>query len=185
MGKPRSKSFYILVIILFSLLILSYFLYKDLGQVKEFIGRSGRWAFIFSVLLFGLLGASPIPSEPFTVVITGLFGPFQAMLITILGNTISGLVEYYIGTRIGDAADFENRKANLPLNLGKLPADSPIFLLVGRMIPGLGPKTVTLVSGVYRVNLGRFLWTGAITTSLGAAIIAYGTSGIFSLIGIG
>ena len=183
MVKPRSKSFYILIILLCSLLVLSYFLYKDLGQVKEFIGKSGKLAFMLSILLFGLLGASPIPSEPFTVVVTGLFGPFQAMIITIVGNSISGLVEYYIGSRIGVVADFENRKANLPLNLGKLPADSPVFLLAGRMIPGLGPKTVSLVSGVYKVKLGRYIWTGLVTNILGAAIISYGASGIFSLIG--
>jgi uncharacterized membrane protein YdjX (TVP38/TMEM64 family) len=181
--KPRSKSFYFLVVLLAFLLVLSYFLYKDKGQIKDFIDQSGRWAFLVSVLLFGILGASPIPSEPFTVLVTGLFGPFHAMLITFFGNTISGLVEYFIGTRIGDVADFENRKASLPLKLGKLPANSPVFLLAGRMIPGFGPKTVSLVSGVYKVPLGRYIWTGLVTNLAGAAIVAYGTSGVFSLIG--
>ena len=181
--NPRSKSFFWLILVVVALLVLSYCLYKDIGQVKTFISKSGKLAFVFSVLLFGVLGASPIPSEPFTVVVTSLFGPFEAMLITFIGNTLSGLVEYFIGTHIGYAADFENRKANLPLNLGKLPANSPLFLLGGRMVPGFGPKTVSLVSGMYKVPLVRYIWTGLITNLAGAAIVAYGASGVFHLIG--
>jgi uncharacterized membrane protein YdjX (TVP38/TMEM64 family) len=173
----------ILVISLMVLVILVFFISKDMDKIRLFIADSGWVGIVVAILLYGLLGISPIPSEPLTILLSTIFGPLNATLASGLGNLLASLVEYYIGATIGHAANFQKRKEKLPFGLGKLPVDSALFLLGARMIPGYGPKLVSLIGGVYRVPLYRYIWTAAIPTFLGAAIFAYGGSGLFSLRG--
>jgi uncharacterized membrane protein YdjX (TVP38/TMEM64 family) len=160
------------------LLILAFygayiFTSRELPEIKKLIVDSGSYAILVSTIIFGLLGATPIPSEPFTILLSTLYGPFCAMVSTSIGNLLSALVEYFISNRIGNAANFEAWRQKLPFGLGKFPVDSPVFLVGARVIPGYGSKFVSLISGFYRVPLLRYIWTTFIATLLGAAITAY------------
>ena len=161
------------------LLILAFygaytFASRELPEIKKLIVNSGPYAILVSTIIFGLLGATPIPSEPFTILLSTLYGPFWAMISTSIGNLLSALVEYFISNRIGNAANFEAWRQKLPFGLGKFPVDSPVFLVGARVIPGYGSKFVSLISGFYRVPLLRYIWTTFIATLLGAVITAYG-----------
>jgi uncharacterized membrane protein YdjX (TVP38/TMEM64 family) len=161
------------------LLILAFygaytFASRELPEIKKLIVNSGPYAILVSTIIFGLLGATPIPSEPFTILLSTLYGPFWAMVSTSIGNLLSALVEYFISNRIGNAANFEAWRQKLPFGLGKFPVDSPVFLVGARVIPGYGSKFVSLISGFYRVPLLRYIWTTFIATLLGAVITAYG-----------
>jgi len=105
-----------------------------------------------------------------------------AILLATVGNTLAAIIEFYIGGGIGDLTDFEQKKGKLPFNLGKLPINSPVFLLLARMLPGFGPKFVSVVSGVYQVQMGTYLWTTVVANLLGAAMIVLGGTGLFALI---
>ena len=124
--------------------------------------------------LFGLLGATPIPAEPFTILLSTIYGPFWAMVATAIGTLLSALVEYFISSRIGNTANFDVWRQKLPFGLGKFPVNSPAFLIGARVVPGYGSKFVSLVSGFYRVPLLRYTWTTFIATLLGAAVTSYG-----------
>lgn len=155
---------------------------REMEDVREFIRRSGWIGVLVSIALYGLLGASPIPSEPLTVLLSSLYGPLIATLVAGFGNLLAAMMEYFIGERIGDVASFEHRREKLPFGLGRFPVDSAVFLIAARMLPGYGPKFVSVISGVYRVPLWRYIWTAAIPTFLGAAIFAYGGLGVIHLI---
>ena len=129
-----------------------------------------------------LLGLTPIPSDPLTFLILAWQGPLVSILMAALGNTLAGVAEYYIGGSIGLLADFEDRKQKLPFHLGQLPIQSPIFLLVARLIPGPGGKPVSIASGAYRVPMGTYLWTTAVANLVGAAFLALGGTGLLALL---
>jgi uncharacterized membrane protein YdjX (TVP38/TMEM64 family) len=170
----RSQSIYVLI---FSILIMglaALFFTQDMSKIKSFISEAGIWGIIISIMLYALLGVTLIPSEPLTLFIGALFGPWLATLIAGTGNTLSACVEYYLGTHIGSATNFAERKDKLPFGLGKLKVDSPLFLVGARMIPGYGPKIVSMMAGIYRVPIIRYLWTTAIPIFTGAAIFAFG-----------
>ena len=147
--------------------------------IKTFIGHTGVFAPLVMIALYGLLGLSPIPSEPLTLINGALFGAFWGTVVAGTGNLVAAVVEYYIGAGIGNVSNFEDRKKHLPFGLGRFPADSIWFLLLARFVPGYGPKVVSVVGGVYRVPLWRYIWTAAIPTYLGAAIFALGGHGLF------
>jgi len=178
----KKKTIAILVSIIVLIMVLVFILSKDMDRVSGFIRNSGWIGVLVGILFYALLGASPVPSEPFTLLITTAVGPREAILVAGLGNTLSGLMEYFFGHKIGDVADFEKRKSNLPFGLGKAPVDSLLFLIVGRMLPGYGPKMISLISGIYKVPVWRALWTNALSSFIGAVIFAYGGFGLLNLI---
>jgi uncharacterized membrane protein YdjX (TVP38/TMEM64 family) len=120
-------------------------------MIKTFVVHAGVLAPLVMIALYGLLGASPIPSEPLTLINGALFGPLWGTLIAGTGNLLAAVVEYFIGTGINNVANFEDRKEHLPFGLGRFPADSIWFLLLARFVPGYGPKVVSVVGGVYKV----------------------------------
>lgn len=180
--KSNLTSILILVFTLVFILVAVNFFSKEISQVKDFIHQAGPYAFLVSIMVYGILGASPVPSEPLTAVLSGLFHPWQAMLVATLGNSLAALVEYYLGGHLRNITNFDEQRKKLPFKLGQFPVDSPIFLIFGRMIPGFGPKVISLMSGIYKVPLGRYLWTTVVTNLAGAALIAYGAAGLIHLV---
>jgi len=169
-------------LVIIAIFVLIFFVSKEMEAVRAFILSSGWVGLIISVALYGLLGLSPIPSEPLTVLLSTVYNPLTATLVAGSGNMLAAVMEYLIGERISSIASFEDRKRHLPFGLGRFPVDSVPFLLAARMLPGYGPKFVSLLSGVYRVPMYRYLWTAAIPTFLGSAIFAYGGFGLIQLV---
>jgi uncharacterized membrane protein YdjX (TVP38/TMEM64 family) len=176
--KNRSQSVYILIFSVFIMVLVGIFFTQDMNRIKTFISQAGIWGIIISILIYALLGVTLIPSEPLTLFIGALFGPWLATLIAGTGNTLSAFVEYYLGTHVGSATNFSEKKDKLPFGLGKLNVNSPMFLIGARMIPGYGPKIVSMMAGMYRVPLLRYLWTTAVPIFIGSGIFAYGGFGI-------
>ena len=179
-GK-KHRPLVILIGVLLVVLVLILIVSRDMEQIRDFIGSSGWVGLLVAVLLYGLLGASPIPSEPLTILLSTIYGPFTATLVAGIGNMLAALLEYFIGERLSNVTSFVHRKEKLPFGLGRFPVDSPMFLIAARMLPGYGPKFVSLIAGMYRVPMYRYLWTSAVPTFLGAAIFAYGGFGLINL----
>lgn len=166
-----------LLVIVGSLVLSFYamtYIIKHEPELEVLVKHAGALGPLIMIATYGLLGASPVPSEPLTVINGALFGPFLGMMIAGTGNTLAAVVEYFIGSHISSAADFEERRKKLPFGLGKFPADSPLFLIGGRLIPGYGGKVVSVIGGMYGVSLWRYIWTTALPTFIGAALFAYG-----------
>ena len=178
-NKSQAVIFFVL-----SLLIvvgLVYFVSKNLSAIEAYIAANGLWGMLVAVLLYGLLGLTLIPSEPLTVLMGAIYGPLTAILVAGVGNTLAAVVEYNLGSRVNKLTNFVEKKEKLPLGLGKLPVASPSFLIFARMIPGYGPKAVSVLAGVYRVPMFLYVWTTAIPTFAGATIFAFGGSGLVGL----
>lgn len=174
----RNQSISILVFSVLIMILVGVFFTTDLAKIKSFISSAGAWGIVISILFYALMGMTLIPSEPFTLFIGALFGPLYATLISGVGNTLSALVEYYLGTHISSATNFVEKKDKLPFGLGKMKVESPLFLIGARMIPGYGSKVVSVLAGIYKVPILRYIWTTAIPIFLGSAIFAFGGFGI-------
>ncbi len=179
--KNQSGKIPLLFSVLVMIVLIAVFNH-EMETVKSIILQAGLWGLVISILVYALLGLTLVPSEPLTIMIGGMFGPLIATLIAWIGNTLAGVVEYYLGKNIRSAASFEEQRKNLPLGLGKLPVDSPLFLLGARALPGFGPKFVSVVAGLYNVPMLRYLWTTAAVTLIGAVIFAFGGFGIAQVV---
>jgi uncharacterized membrane protein YdjX (TVP38/TMEM64 family) len=170
------------LVLILAVLVSVFFIKQDLSSFFGVI-RAHRLSGIgISLLVYALLGATPVPSEPLTLFLTAVYGPVEAVLIATTGNTFAALLEFLIGDNLGDLAGFENRKQHLPFGLSKLPINSPAFLLLGRMLPGFGSKFVSLAGGMYKVPLFTFTWTAVVSNLLGAALIAFSAFGLLNVL---
>jgi uncharacterized membrane protein YdjX (TVP38/TMEM64 family) len=180
--ENKTRAWAILAALLLVMLAVTLVARKDMAQIKQFISNSGWWGMMLMVVIYAVLGATPIPSEPLTILAATIYGPLYATLVATLGNLFSALVEYFIGRQVGSVANFEQRREKLPFGLGKFPVDSPVFLILARNLPGYGAKFVSLVAGIYRVPLWRYIWTTVVATLPGAAVVAYGGLGLLHLL---
>jgi uncharacterized membrane protein YdjX (TVP38/TMEM64 family) len=142
--------------------------------VEGYVRSVGLFGPAVIVGLYGLLGVSPIPSEALSLITGAVYGPILGTFLSFTGNMLAAVIEYYIGSHIGSVADFEERRKQLPFGLGRFPADSPWFLIFGRLVPGYGGKLVSVLGGMYRVPMWRYLWTAAIPTFVGSAVFVFG-----------
>ena len=180
-GKPNgkavsSKIWTFLGILLFVVVI--YFLVRHSYVITDLLHKSGAWAPIVALLLYPLLAATPITTDPITVIMGVAYGPHWGAVIAWFGNTLAATVEYLLGGRIGKATNFEESKEKMPFGIGKLPVNSVAFLVFGRMIPGYGGKIISILAGTYKVPIKRYMWTTAITNLLGSVLLAYGGFGL-------
>lgn len=168
----KRKIWTVVGIVIFAVVI--YFLSKHSNFVTDILYKSGPLAPIVAIVLYPLLAPTPITTDPITVIVGVTYGPLVGALIAFFGNNLAALVEYFLGSKIGKAAKFEEGKEKMPFGLGKLPVNSIGFLIFGRMIPGYGGKLISILAGTYKVPIKRYLWTTAVTNFLGSTILAYG-----------
>jgi uncharacterized membrane protein YdjX (TVP38/TMEM64 family) len=180
--KSRKQTITTAITTLLFMIVIGALVAFDFEKIKTFISNAGVWGILISILVYACLGMTFIPSEPLTLLIAAIFGPWVAMLASWVGNTMSAVVEYYIGQRIGSVANFMEIKEKLPFGLGKLKIDSPWFLIGGRAIPLYGAKAISVVAGVYHVPLFKYIWTTAVTVFFGSAIFSFGGFGLSKLL---
>ena len=160
---------------------LVVYIARHQATVKNIIQGLGAAGPLVSILLYGILAVSPVPADPLTLISGAVYGPIWGGVVAWIGMIVAALVEYFIGTRIGDATEFEQKREDLPFGLGDLPVDSIFFLLGGRFLTGTGSKAVSYLSGIYRISLWRYIWTTSVSTLLGAFIFALGGAGLLKL----
>jgi uncharacterized membrane protein YdjX (TVP38/TMEM64 family) len=178
----KIQAWVILLLTITTSILIVIYLKRDFDNIHKLIIYLGPIAPLVSILLFGLLSITPIPSDPLALINGAVFGPSYGSLISLVGNNFAAIVEYYLGTNINTLTNFNKQKSKLPFGLDKLPADSFIFLFFGRFIPGFGGKLISLTAGLYHVPLKRFLWTTTIANIFGSILYAVGGNTILNLI---
>lgn len=179
-GKQKRFAEIALVVVFFVIVVVVMVKF-NLAGLQALIAQHQDLALVISFSAIFVTGLTLIiPTAPVTLLLSLLIGPLPAIVITILGNILTALVHYQLGKRIGDVLNFEEKKARLPFMLGKLPVNSPLFLLVGRGLPG-GPKGLSFVCGAYSVPLFVYVWTTFVAEIFGAVFVAYGGDQIIKL----
>lgn len=149
--------------------------------VKQYIQQNPHRSRIISLAVFFLASFTFIPSSPLTVFLSITYSPQFAIGLSGLGNTLGAIVQYYIGTHLTSLENLEGNKEKLPHFLRGLPISSPLFLLIGRVIPG-GTRGLSVVSGFYHTRFFTFFWTTTLMYFLSAAFQVFGGMELLKLI---
>lgn len=145
-----------------------------LGGIDGVKQRYGEQA---SVVLFLMMMAPPVPSEPFGAAIASLQGFFMGGALYWSALIIRSTIEYGGGRFFLSDALAHTRKSVLPDRLKDVPLHHPAFLISGRWVP-LGNHIVSVVAGAGRVHLGRYVVLTAIGTLPLAIIVSGVASGV-------
>lgn len=182
MSKAQLRSGFVVVLSFGAAIAAIMLIARNRGTVEAFIRSLGILGPVAVLGLYAVLGLSPIPADPLTMISGAVFGPLGGGLLAWVGMTLAALIEYFMGTRIADAAEFERRKKQLPWGLDQLPVESVWFLIGGRMLTGAGSKVVSFISGMYRISVARYLWTTALAMAFGAALFTLGGFGLLNIL---
>ena len=158
---------------LFAIIYILYLTFRETENITNFLLNSGSLAPILTILILALLGPTPIATDPIVMLMGITYGPFWGMVIGATGNTLAMFVEYYFGAKLAEIFEYEKEKKKLPRFIQKFPADSWIFLVFGRMIPGYGSKIISLIAGAERVGFKKYFWTSLVSGIFGAALLSY------------
>ena len=156
------------------LIVLIYFSVSYSEKIIELIQNSGYFAPILAILILTIFGITPLATDPIVILMGLVYGPFWGAVIGTIGNTAAMFLGYYFGEELAEIFEYEKEKKKLPKFIQKFPADSWIFLIFGRMIPGYGSKVVSLIAGSEKVNMKTYLWTSVVSGIFGAIILSYG-----------
>jgi uncharacterized membrane protein YdjX (TVP38/TMEM64 family) len=104
---------------------------------------------------------TPFPSELIAVVHGAVYGLALGSVFTWTGWMLGALLEYFLFRRIASDVGGAAFTARLPGWLRRFPADHPVFLIGGRLVP-FGNHVVNAMAGSRGVALWRFSWATAI-----------------------
>jgi uncharacterized membrane protein YdjX (TVP38/TMEM64 family) len=175
-----NKAVQIGLVLLFLAVAVFIMVNFDLLDAQNYIRANRGQAALISIVVYFLLGFTFIPASPLTLFLAVFMGPWETVLVATIGNTLAALLEYQMGSTVGDIFDFETQKQKLPLGLGKLPITSPYLLMAGRLLP-LGKRGFSIVCGAYQVPYGKYLWTTVLMYIINAAFIAFTGAGLLHL----
>ena len=154
--------------------LLLYYIFKETDKITEVLLKAGPFTPLLIIIFLIILGPTPIATDPLVILMGLTYGPFWGMVIGTIGNTGAMFVEYYFGSRLAEIFEYEKEKEKLPKYIQKFPADSWVFLIFGRMIPGYGSKIISLIAGAEKVSTNTYLWTSALSGIFGAFLLSYG-----------
>jgi len=155
-------------------ILILYLVAKNIHDVEVIIAKAGLAGPLVAIMLYGLFAPTPVSTDPITIVSGAMYGPIYGTAIAWMGNNVAALVEYFIGRHIGETTKFDKEKKKLPLGLDKLPINSVPVLTLGRMIPFYGSKVISILAGMYKVPIKRYIWTSAVINFTGALMLSYG-----------
>jgi len=168
--RLRYRHRFLLVSLLLLLTTIGIFLVfrQHVNAIDHWLISVGWWGPVLAILLYTILSLTPIPTDPITVMLGALYGPYLGLAISWVGNTSAALLEYFLAHHLGNLGRFDRLRQKLPWGLNTAPVDSVWFLTLGRAAPGYGSKVVSILSGLYHVPLRRYLWTTALMNVLGS-----------------
>lgn len=175
----KARKFLPLAIFIIAAFIFAKFF--NVESFKAFLDQHEKFGLVICLFAYPLLGITIIPTDPLTLLVLAWKGSVAAVIMATIGNTLSAILEFYLGQSLGDLADFEKKKSKLPFHLDRLPVNSPLFLILARMLPGFGSKFTSIAAGIYQIPMFTYLWTTIIANLVGAILLVSGGYGLLKL----
>ncbi|HMD90910.1 MAG TPA: VTT domain-containing protein [Anaerolineaceae bacterium] len=173
-----SKYIALAIFIIMAFLIAKFY---NIASLNQFFVMNEGLGYVICLFVYIVLDFTFIPNNAITLLVLAWMGPVAAVLLDTIGDTILAMADYFIGRKAGYVADLEEKKSKLPFHLGQIPIDSPTFLILGRMLPAIGPKFVSLTAGAYKVSIRTYLWTTVVANLIGAIFIVSGGYGLIKV----
>jgi uncharacterized membrane protein YdjX (TVP38/TMEM64 family) len=88
-----------------------------------------------------------------------LFGPLWGSIVNAVGIVLAAVIGYVVALRTSELLDIDAQLQRLPSWARRFKPGSPAFLIVVRVIPGLGGTIATQTAAALRVPIFRQIYT--------------------------
>ena len=143
------------------------------GGVQDYLWQLGGLAIPVAIVVMTVVASAPFSVTDALAIMNGVvFGPLMGSLINAAGLAIAAVVAYLIALRTNKLLDVEQQLDRLPFWIRRWPVASPMFLILVRLLPGIGGTVATQTAAAYRVPLWTQIWTKCIVAVPIATVLA-------------
>jgi uncharacterized membrane protein YdjX (TVP38/TMEM64 family) len=148
------------VAILVASFALAAFVVSHRPWVEHVLGELGPFAMVLAVLVFAIVASAPFSVTDALAIMNGvLFGPLAGSIVNAVGLVLAAVIGYVIALRTSSAFDVRRNVERLPAWARHFRIGSPMFLIVVRIIPGLGGTIATQTAAALRVPIFVQIYT--------------------------
>lgn len=148
------------IAILLASFALAAFVVSERPWVELLLVRLGWFAMPLAVLVFAIVASAPFSVTDALAVMNGvLFGPIWGSIVNAAGLVVAAIIGYVIALRTSTAFNIREAVDRLPKWARRFRVGSPLFLIVVRVIPGLGGTIATQTAAALRVPIIRQIYT--------------------------
>lgn len=148
-------------------------------SLDALLASAGIGAYPIAVAVFALVASAPFSVTDALAVSNGvLFGPIGGSLVNAVGLFFGALLSYYVARRTSSLLDIDSQMAHLPPWVQRFRVGSPVFLILVRIIPGIGGTLATQIAAALQIPLWRHVVTFCIVTVPFCTLLAFGGDAI-------
>lgn len=148
------------VAILLASFALAAFVVANRPWVEHLLAQIGPFAMPLAILVFAVVASAPFSVTDALAIMNGvLFGPLWGSIVNAVGLVLAAVISYVIALRTSAAFDVKKNVERLPPWARRFRIGSPMFLIVVRIIPGLGGTIATQTAAALRVPIFRQIYT--------------------------
>jgi len=141
------------LIFLISFLLAAYVV-RERDHVEHMLATIGWLAYPLAVLVFAIVASAPFSVTDALAIMNGvIFGPLWGTVVNAVGIVCAAIVGYVVALRTSKLLDLDAHLSRLPGWVRRYRVGSPMFLIVVRIIPGLGGTIATQTAAAMRVPL--------------------------------
>ncbi len=140
--------------------LLAAFVIRYKNEVEHTLSTIGPAAYPLAILVFTLVASAPFSVTDAIAIMNGvIFGPLWGSVVNAIGLVFAAIVGYLIARRTSHLLDLNKNIEKLPPWVRKFRVGSPQFLLMLRLIPGLGGTLATQIAAALKVPIFTQVWT--------------------------
>lgn len=129
-------------------------------EVEHLLDGLGISRLPLAVVIFAVVAAAPFSVTDALAVMNGaIFGPVIGSVVNAVGIVVAAVIGYVVALRTSHLLDIERTVQRLPGWVRHFRIGSPMFLIVVRIIPGLGGTLATQTAAALRVPIWRQIYT--------------------------
>jgi len=149
------------------------------NAVQDYLWGIGWVAYPLAIALMTVVASAPFSVTDALAIMNGVvFGPLVGSLINAAGLIFAAVIAYLIALRTNRLLDIEQQLARLPGWIRRWPVASPMFLILVRLLPGVGGTVATQTAAAYRVSLWTQIWTKCVVAIPLATLLAVFGDGV-------
>jgi uncharacterized membrane protein YdjX (TVP38/TMEM64 family) len=130
------------------------------AAVQDYLWSVGWPAYPIAILLMTIVASAPFSVTDALAVMNGIiFGPLVGSIINAVGIVFAAILAYFLALRTSKLLDIAERVERLPGWIKRWPVASPMFLVLVRILPGIGGTVATQTAAAYRIPVWTQVWT--------------------------
>jgi uncharacterized membrane protein YdjX (TVP38/TMEM64 family) len=154
---------------------LAAYIVADSRGIDRVLNAAGVFRIPLAIVIFAVVATVPFSVTDALAVSNGvLFGPWLGAAINAAGIVIAAPLSYFVAQRMSATFDLDRLMARMPAWAKRIQTSSPLFLIVVRLIPGLGGTVASQIAAELHVSLWRQIYTMCIVAVPLCAALAFG-----------